>query len=162
MPESPLLPELARSLRELGTPRDDAGDAAHAAIFTPLLHARASAEGSGAESALSALRGSALAARIGARAVDAAHEGIADPAAARARMAEAEEIIEPLREALLALDAAAAGALSGTAGWEEWIARLRLVFEKADVSCSRLADLLRRPSDVVVRSRWFGRQGDGT
>ncbi|NUO95869.1 MAG: hypothetical protein HOQ14_15400, partial [Gemmatimonadaceae bacterium] len=44
MPEPLLLPELARSLRSFGAPRDAAGDAAHEAIFAPLLEARARAE----------------------------------------------------------------------------------------------------------------------
>ena len=44
MPDRLVLPELARSLRAFGAPRDAAGDAAHDAVFAPLLEARARAE----------------------------------------------------------------------------------------------------------------------
>ncbi len=155
MPDRHTLPELARSLRSLGTPRDDAADAAHAAVFVPLLHARASAAESGAGGALAALRGSALAARIGAQVADAAQVGITDPARARARMAEADEIMEPLRLVLVALDDAAESGGSPD-GWDEWVAQLRRVFAVADSTCSHLADLLRRP-DAPVARRWFER-----
>lgn len=151
MPDRKTLPELARSLRSLGNPRDDAAEAAHAAVFVPLLHARASAAESGPDGALAALRGSALAARIGAQVADAAQVGITDPARARARMAEADDIMEPLRLALVALDEAAE-----SGGWEGWISQLRRVFVEADSTCSHLADLLRR-HDAPVARKWFER-----
>ncbi len=72
MPDTPLLPELARSLRSLGAQRDASAEAAHVAIFLPLLDARAHAAGASKESVLAALHGDALAARIEAQAVDAA------------------------------------------------------------------------------------------
>jgi hypothetical protein len=82
MPEPELLPELARSLRAFGAPRDAAGEAAHSAVFVPLLDARARATTGDAEVALSALRGEALGVRIEARVADAAEAGENDPARA--------------------------------------------------------------------------------
>jgi hypothetical protein len=157
MPENPLLPELARSLRSFGVPRDASSEAAHQAVFTPLLHARASAAASDADGALAALRGSALSARIEAGAVDAAVAGVTDPARARARAARAEEIVEPLRAALLGLDEAAAGASAGTPAWDAWVGQLRRVFAAADAACQQLARLLSTHDDEPPHRRWFER-----
>src|SRR5258708_2036583 len=85
MPEPELLPELARSLRTLGAPRDAAGEAAHSAVFVPLLDARARATTGDMEVALSALRAEALGVRIQARVADAAEARERAPARARAR-----------------------------------------------------------------------------
>ncbi len=157
MPDRAVLPELARSLRTLGAPHDAAAVAAHTAVFTPLLDARASAATSDADGAQAALRGSALAARIGAQVVDAAQGDITDPAHARAKMAEADEIMEPLRAALLALDEAVVGAIPGSEAWDRWVAQLRRVFTTADVACGQLAALLRREDHAPVARRWFER-----
>jgi hypothetical protein len=157
MPDGPLLPELARSLRSLGVPRDAASEAAHRAVFTPLLHARASATESDAAGALAALRGSALSTRIEAGVIDAAEAGVTDPARARARVAQAEEIVEPLRAALLALDEAAEGVRVGTPAWDAWVGHLRHVFAAADVACQQLARLLATQDDEPTERRWFER-----
>lgn len=161
MPDPLVLPELARSLRTFGATRDPAGDAAHAAIFSPLLDARARAEPGGADMALSALRGEVLAARIGARVAAAAGAGQRDAAAARARAARAGELIEPLRAELLALDLLAneaRGATNGGGACQAWIAQLRRVFALADDACGALARLLREPAAAAEPTpRWFAR-----
>ena len=157
MPDAPLLPELARSLRSLGAHRDAAAEAAHAAIFLPLLDARARASRASKESVLSALRGDALAARIEALAVDAAVQGIEQPALARALSAQSVELVEPLRVSLLALDRAAEPALTDDAGWDAWVAKLRAVFLSADVACQALARLLATRQTRTAAPRWFER-----
>ena len=160
MPEPLLLPELARSLRSFGAPRDAAGDAAHEAIFAPLLEARARAELGDVEAALAALRGGPLATRIAVRVAQGAALGEPEPARARARTARALELIEPLTAELAALDRLAAGAAGGEASsprWQEWVAQLRRVFMTADDACRALARLLAEPT-VPAKSgrRWFG------
>jgi len=160
VPDGGLLPELARSLRAFGAPRDDAGEAAHAAIFSPLLDARARAGLGDVEAALSALRGEALAVRIASRVVDAAKAGQSDPARARARAARATELLDPLRAELVALDALAAGARGGSAeseGWRAWVDQLRRTFAAADDACRALARLLAEPTAVEPGRRWFRR-----
>jgi hypothetical protein len=157
MPDAPLLPELARSLRSLGAQRDPAAEAAHAAIFLPLLDARARATGASKESVLAALHGDALAARIEAQAMDAAVQGVDQPALARALSAQSAELIEPLRQSLLALDRAAEPALADDAGWDAWVAKLRTVFYTADVACQALAKLLATRQTRTTAQRWFER-----
>jgi hypothetical protein len=161
MPDPRILPELARSLRAFGAPRDAAAEAAHSAIFSPLLDARARAGLGDVEVALSALRGEALAVRIEARVVEAAAAGQPDPARARARAARATELLEPLRAALVTLDALATHARGGTTGsepWQSWISQLRRVFASADDACRALARLLAEPAGAPKPSRrWFGR-----
>jgi len=157
MPEAPLLPELARSLRSLGAQRDAATDAAHDAIFLPLLDARASAAGADKETVLAALRGDALATRIEARAVDAAVQGIGQPALARALTAQTSELISPLRAALLALDVKAESGKSDGAAWDAWVAQLRAVFATADVACQALAKLLASRDTRTAAPGWFER-----
>ncbi|MEO8333886.1 MAG: hypothetical protein ABI664_02875 [bacterium] len=157
MPDAPLLPELARSLRSLGAQRDACAEASHAAIFIPLLHARSrAAEGSKA-TVLAALRGSALAARIEAQAVDAAVQGIEQPALARALTAQSGELMEPLHRALVSLDEAAESALDTDAAWEGWVSRLRAVFATADVACQALARLIATRQTQTAAPRWFER-----
>jgi hypothetical protein len=161
MPDPLCLPELARSLRTFGAPRDATGDAAHAAIFSPLLDARARAGLGDVESALSALRGETLAVRIQARVTDVAAADQDDPARARARAAMAAELLESLCADLVTLDVLAARARGGTADspdWLAWVAQLRRVFASADDACRALARLLGEPAGVAkpVR-RWFGR-----
>ena len=161
MPEPLLLPELARSLRSFGAPRDAAGDAAHAAIFAPLLEARARAGAGDVEAALSELRGATLATRIAAMATEAASAGQLDPARARARAARAAEMLDPLLNELGVLDVLAASArnrASASDGWSAWVAQLRRVFESADDACRALALLLaERPPAAVRPRRWFRR-----
>ncbi|MDB4880853.1 MAG: hypothetical protein JWL60_2299, partial [Gemmatimonadetes bacterium] len=91
------LPELARSLRALGRPVDEATDAAHDVVFAPLLDARARASRADAVDAVAAFRGAALAARIEALARAAAVKGQPDAAEGRARTAAVRETLEPLR-----------------------------------------------------------------
>ena len=161
MPEPLVLPELARSLRTFGAPRDAAAESAHAAIFAPLLDARARAGLGDIDVALAALRGEALAIRIEARVSEVAAAKERDPAQARARSARATELMEPLRAALLALDALAArarGATTNETAWHAWVGQLRHVFASADEACRALARLLAEPRDEPARGRrWFGR-----
>ncbi|MEO5817390.1 MAG: hypothetical protein ABIT20_19130 [Gemmatimonadaceae bacterium] len=157
MPDAPLLPELARSLRSLGAQRDASTEAAHAAIFVPLLDARARAAGSSKETALAALRGNALAARIEAQAVDAAVQGIEQAALARALTAQSSELMEPLHRALVALDESASAALDSDAAWDEWVARLRAVFTRADVACQALSKLIATRQTRTAAPHWFER-----
>lgn len=156
-PPAPALPELARSLRSLGAPRDAAAEAAHAAIFPPLLDARARAKGSSVDAVLSALRGDALSARIEAAAVDAAVHGVTQPAVSRALSAQAGELMEPLRQELLRLDAAAEAARDAGEGWRAWVAQLKRVFFAADVACQSLARLLSTRDKQIPEPRWFER-----
>ena len=161
MPEQVLLPELARSLRAFGAPRDAAADAANAAIFSPLLDARARAGLGDVEAALSAMRGEALAVRIQSRVAEAAAVGQREPAAARARRARAAELLEPLLAELQSLDrfaAPARGRSTDDLAWKEWVAQLRRVFASADDACRSLAMLLAEPTEQQARARhWFGR-----
>jgi hypothetical protein len=162
MPEPLLLPELARSLRAFGAPRDAAGEAAHAAVFAPLLDARARAATGDVEVALSALRGEALGVRIEARVADAAESGESDPARARARGARARELLEPLRRDLRTLDGLAVkahGSGHDTPEWNEWVAQLRRVFASADDACRAIARLLSEPAAPIPERRWFGWPG---
>ena len=157
MPDAPQLPELARSLRSLGVHRGATAEVAHAAIFQPLLEARAHAVGAQMDSVLAALRGDSLSARIEAQAVDAAVQGVEHPAIARALTAQTSELIEPLRAELLALDAAASVARDGADGWNAWIAQLRRVFGAADVACQALSRLLANRETRSDAPRWFAR-----
>lgn len=157
MPDAPLLPELARSLRSLGAQHDASAEAAHAAIFVPLLDARARAAGADKTVVLAALRGTALAARIEAQAVDAAVQGIDVPALARALTAHSEELMEPLHRALVSLDDVAPAALDSESAWDEWVARLRAVFTTADVACRALATLIATRQTRTAAPRWFER-----
>jgi hypothetical protein len=162
MPDIVVLPELARSLRALGAARDPASEAAHAALFTPLLDARARAATEDVQGALAALRGEPLAVRILARVTDAAHAGEPDQARARARAARARELIEPLRAELTALDvlgASAHGAAPTDPEWLAWVAQLRRVFATADDACRALARLLAEPAGGAPAHYWFGRLG---
>jgi hypothetical protein len=164
MPEEARLPELARSLRTFGAAHGAAAEAAHSAIFGPLLDARALAATRGFEDAVTVFRGQALAARIVARAAEAAREGEADAARARARVARAREALEPLRNALSALDTmlpspvADVGDDSATAA-AAWTAHLARTFRIADEACVALARVLAEREEVVVRRGWFGRFG---
>ncbi len=159
MPDPLVLPEIARSLRSLGAPRDVASESAHDAIFSPLLAARARA--SNAELALSSFAGETLAASIEARASAAAQVNAADAAQARARSALAIECLERLRDELLHLDRLGQetpGPRADAAALDRWIEQLRRVFAEADRACIHLSTVLADAS--VVRPparRWFNR-----
>ena len=157
MPDARELPELARSLRSLGAIGDGPAEAAHCAIFVPLLEARARAAGASTVEVLSALRGDALSARIEAFAVDAAIHGIDQPALVRSLTAQAEELVEPLRTALLSLDALVPNASESASGWDAWVEQLRRVFATADVACRDLARLVAIRTTSVAAPRWFER-----
>lgn len=163
MPEEAHLPELARSLRTFGAARGTAAEAAHAAIFGPLLDARALAATRGLEGAVTVFRGQALAARIIARAADAARDGEADAARARARVARAREALEPLRDALRVLDTMLPPSAGGSEGAmttaAAWTAHLARTFRIADEACVALTHVLAEQDDVVMRRSWFGRFG---
>jgi hypothetical protein len=161
----PLLPELARSLRVLGTPHDAAAEAAHAAVFAPLLGARARASRANVAGVLAALRGEELMSRIESLARAAAEKNAADAASARARAAEGAEILEPLRAAFSELDRLGALVTSDVAvtspEWTRWVEQLRHVFAVADVACGNFASLLSAADELPAR-RWFGgRAGKG-
>lgn len=164
MPEQALLPEVARSLRTLGAARGAAAESAHAAVFGPLLDARALAATRGLDGAIAAFRGQALAARIIARAADAARDGRADPALARARVARAREALEPLRDALHALDALAPPDVVDPERWPEtaaaqWTTQLARAFRVADEACVALTRVLVEREAVEPRRGWRGRFG---
>lgn len=157
MPEVPILPELARSLRSLGTQRDACAEVSHTAIFLPLLDARARAAGASMDIVLATLRGDALSARIEANAVDAAVVGVEQPAGVRALTAQTSELMEPLRRELLALDTMSDSARDGAMGWASWVDQLRRVFGAADTACQALTRLLQsRPKHQPVKG-WFAR-----
>jgi hypothetical protein len=164
MPDEASLPELARSLRALGCAQGPAGESAHAAVFGPLLDARARAAAGGLDEALTSFRGQVLAARIVSRATDAARADAPDAAHARARAARAREALEPLRDALHALDAlvpahpadvSAASSPAVTA----WMAQLARVFRAADEACGALARVLAEHDEIPVQRGWLGRFG---
>lgn len=162
MPEEARLPELARSLRALGAAHGVAAEAAHAAVFGPLLDARAHAAAGGIDGALAAFRGQALAARITVRTAEAARANEPDAARARARVALARETLEPLRDALQLLDATApsfAADVPTSLSAAAWMAQLARVFRIADEACFELTRVLSEPADAVERRGWFGRFG---
>lgn len=162
MPEPLHLPELARSLRALGNAHGAAAECAHAAVFGPLLDARAHAATGGFAEALAIFRGQALAARIGARAADAARADQADAARARARVARAREALEPLRDALHALDALALLlptdlSVASSPAADAWTAQLARVFRVADEGCRTLTQVLAEQEPVELRRGWLPR-----
>lgn len=159
MPEPIALPEIARSLRALGTPRDMASESAHDAIFPPLLAARAAS--TSVTLALASFAGDALATTIESRASAAAQVRATYPAQARARSALAMECLEQLRIELRRLDRVgqdARGEHVNGAPWEHWVAQLRRVFIEADRACGRLSTVLADASATRPPTRrWFGR-----
>ena len=157
MPDAPLLPELGRSLRSLGAQHEPCAEASHAAIFVPLLDARARATDRSKEFMLASLKGSTLATRIEVLVTAAAVQGLEQPALARAVSAQGTELMEPLRRALAELDKAASSALHSDAAWEEWVTRLRAVFVSADVACQALTKLLENRPTRSVPAPWFKR-----
>jgi hypothetical protein len=157
MPDASL-PELARSLRALGAARDPATEAAHDAIFAPLIAARVRAARAEGRDIVHSFLGVALIEAIDRGVCTAASNGTDNPAIARARSASARDAIDPLRLALVALDTgAAAAADSGPASpeWEAWIVELRRTFTAADEACWRLARVLAEPPTAEGDASWF-------
>jgi hypothetical protein len=159
MPDETKLPELARSLRSLGAARDPAAEAAHDAIFTPLIEARVRAARATGRDVVGLLRGATLYQQIERGVVTAVSAGASPPAVARARAAAAREMLEPVRTALVAVDDRALAASTdglGTPAWEAWLVELRRVFGAADDACIKLARLIAVPARLDEKSRWFG------
>ncbi|MEO6526397.1 MAG: hypothetical protein ABIP93_07215 [Gemmatimonadaceae bacterium] len=159
MPDEGRFPELARSLRSLGAARDPASQAAHDAIFGPLIDARVRAANASEREVFGIFRGIILADLIERGVVDAAVAGIEPAALARARAASARDLLEPVRAALAALDdratpASVAGL--GTTEWNAWLTQLRRSFGAADDACSHLARLLAAPTRATEPTGWFG------
>ena len=157
MPDASL-PELARSLRSLGAARDPATEAAHDAIFAPLIAARVRAARAAGRDVVHSFHGATLLEAIERGVNAAAIAGTESPAFARARSAAARDAIEPLRAALQSLDdraaeAAAEGAQSPE--WDLWIEALRLTFATADETCGHLARLLAEPLGEERNGHWF-------
>lgn len=160
MPE-PSLPELARSLRSLGAARDPATEAAHDAIFAPLIAARVRAARAEGRDVVHAFQGVVLLEAIERGATAAASTGTKNAAVARARSAAARDALEPLRAALRSLDDEAPGASAeGTHSpeWALWIAALRRSFAAADEACGHLARVLAEPPHEEPEPRWFRRR----
>ena len=156
MPESPRLPELARSLRSLGASGDSCMDEAHEAVFVPLLEARTAAANASLDDAVDAMNGHALLSRIESAIGIVASRGIPVASRARALTAQAQDAIEPLRRALLVLDELAV--VAGTDdGWKDWVDQLRRVFTAADDSCRSVAGVLAERDAKDAPARWYVR-----
>ena len=159
MPDSEL-PELARSLRSLGAARDQATQAAHDAIFPPLIAARVRASRAEGRDVVHAFHGASLLEQIERAAVAAACVGTTQSSVARARSARARDAIAPLRPAFTLLDERGRQAESASPGsepWEAWIESLRRAFATADDVCGRLASVLAEPPLEPEEGSWFGR-----
>jgi hypothetical protein len=160
MPEGEL-PELARSLRSLGAARDPATQAAHDAIFPPLIAARVRASRAQGRDVVHAFNGVALGEQIERAATAAATLGTTQPAMARSRSARAREALGPLHASFATLDErgrSAAGATPGSEAWEGWVEALRRAFATADEVCGQLARVLAEPPAEQKEERgWFGR-----
>lgn len=167
------LPELTRAMRALGARRTAAAGADRDAdrFFAPLLEARrrasmAPAGTDDAAEALEAFRGARLAAALEKTAAEYAAEAHAQhPSARRALEARLGDELEPLLAALVALDEAAealhrrAGEPPRVGAWRAWVARLRIVFERADEAWPRLAaELARVPRAAAPVPRKRGRR----
>lgn len=154
-----VLPELARSLRALGARHDASADAAHAAIFVPLLEARGRAGAGSLDRMLAALRGESIAARIEKLAIAAGTSGVADPAQIRALTARTVELLEPIHGELALLDERAKELRDQESAWEGWVGQLRAVFASADVACGALARLIAERPVARPSGSWFAKGG---
>jgi hypothetical protein len=155
------LPELARSLRSLGAARDPATQAAHDAIFPPLIAARVRASRAEGRDVVHAFNGAALREQIERAVTAAATLGTTNPAVARARSARARDALAPLLVVFATLDEgarAAATALPGSEPWEAWVESLRRAFAAADEVCGQLAHVLAEPPSEPEERSWFGRR----
>jgi len=154
------LPELARSLRSLGAARDQATQAAHDAIFPPLIAARVRASRAEGRDVVHAFHGASLLEQIERAATAAACVGTTHSSVARARSARARDALAPLRSAFALLDERgreAESAPPGSESWETWIESLRRAFAAADDVCGRLANVLAEPPTERDEGNWFGR-----
>ncbi|HEX7941742.1 MAG TPA: hypothetical protein VF488_08035 [Gemmatimonadaceae bacterium] len=155
------LPELARSLRSLGAARDPAMQAAHDAIFAPLIAARVRASRAEGRDVVHAFHGASLAEQIERAVTAAATLGTTQPSVARSRSARARDTLGPLRAAFAALDElgrAAAAAPPGSEPWEAWVGSLKRAFAKADEVCGQLAQVLAEPPAEPEERGWFRRR----
>jgi hypothetical protein len=155
------LPELARSLRSLGAARDPATQAAHDAIFPPLIAARVRASRAEGRDVVHAFNGAALREQIERAVTAAATLGTTSPAMARARSARARDLLGPLQAAFAMLDEdgrAAATASPGSEPWEVWVESLRRAFAAADEVCGQLSYVLAEPPAEPEERGWFGRR----
>jgi hypothetical protein len=155
------LPELARSLRSLGAARDPATQAAHDAIFSPLIASRVRASRAEGRDVVHAFHGASLGEQVERAAIAAATLGTTQPSVARARSARARDTLRPLRAAFATLDAlgrAAAAAPPGSEDWEAWVESLKRAFAAADEVCGQLAQVLAEPPAEREERGWFGRR----
>jgi hypothetical protein len=155
------LPELARSLRSLGAARDPATQAAHDAIFPPLIAARVRASRAQGRDVVHAFNGAALREQIERAVTAAATLGTTHPSVARARTARAREALGPLQAAFSTLDErgrAAAAASPGSEPWEAWVESLKRTFAAADEVCGQLARVLVEPPAEQEEGGWFRRR----
>jgi hypothetical protein len=155
------LPELARSLRSLGAARDAATQAAHDAIFPPLIAARVRASRAEGRDVVHAFNGASLGEQIERAVTAAAMLGTTQPSVARARSARAKDLLAPLHAAFARLDERgreAAAASPGSEPWEAWVDSLKRAFAAADEVCSQLARVLAEPPAEPEERGWFGRR----
>ena len=161
MPDASL-PELARSLRSLGAARDPATEAAHDAIFAPLIAARVRAARAEGRDVVHSFHGATLLEAIERGVNAAAAAGTEHPAFARARSAAASR-----------RDRAAPGGapiprrqrqpprrrrVAQSPEWDHWIEALRLTFAAADEACGHLARVLAEPPREERNGHWFRRR----
>ena len=160
MPDAEL-PELARSLRSLGAARDPATQAAHDAIFPPLIAARVRASRAEGRDVIHAFNGAALSEQIERAVTEVATLGTTHPSVARARSARAKDLLGPLQAAFARLDEqgrAAAAAVPGSEPWESWVESLKRAFGAADEVCGQLARVLEEPAAEPEKRGWFRRR----
>lgn len=159
----PSLPEVARSVRGLGSGRSRHPDDAER-FFAPFLAARrraASARSRG-ETA-QAFDATNLASAIDRWVTGLATARTSGPVgpAQRALAAELDDVVAPLRQAITALgvsDEAMRGHEGNDARWEAWLAALRGVFAAADRTWSALdARIDTLPPPTAARPRDGGR-----
>jgi hypothetical protein len=155
------LPELARSLRSLGAARDEATQAAHDAIFPPLIAARVRASRAEGRDIVHAFNGASLGEQIERAVTAAATLGTIQPSMARARSARAKDLLGPLQAAFARLDEQGRGAAAASPGsepWETWVESLKRAFAVADEVCGQLARVLAEPPAEPEERGWFGRR----
>lgn len=140
----PGLPEVMASLRRVGSARSTRGQAEPLRFFAPLLEARrAAARARSRAEAVAAFPASSLNAAIRRVLTELAGERFAShPPARRAFEAELEDVVEPLRAALVRLGELAPAARAQAEGegegeasdaaWQAWLAQLRTCFAAAD------------------------------
>ena len=158
MLERPLLPELARSMRALGSGTDDSALLAEQAVLLPLLDARTRANDADESGVIDAFHGATLSKLIAEASCDAAKRNATTTAQERSRAARAEDAVEPVLAGLRALDELAPAARregAGSPAWDLWVAELRSVFMAADSACRQVASLVGEHEPPLER-RWRG------